>query len=92
MIKLVLFDLDGVLIDAKKLHYDALNLALGETYSISEEEHTNVYDGRKTREKLNMLTKQKGLPVELHDQIYEKKQNLTIMTKKSVKSLIMWRE
>ena len=78
MIKLVLFDLDGVLIDAKKLHYDALNLALGETYSISEEEHTNVYDGRKTREKLNMLTKQKGLPVELHDQIYEKKQNLTI--------------
>ena len=25
-----------------------------------------------------MLTKQKGLPVELHDQIYEKKQNLTI--------------
>ncbi len=78
MIKLVLFDLDGVLIDAKKLHYDALNLALGKTYSISEEEHTNVYDGRKTREKLDMLTKQKGLPVELHDQIYEKKQNLTI--------------
>lgn len=78
MIKLVLFDLDGVLIDAKKLHYDALNLALGKTYSISEEEHTNVYDGRKTREKLDMLTKQKGLPAELHDQIYEKKQNLTI--------------
>ena len=40
MIKLVLFDLDGVLIDAKKLHYDALNLALGKTYSISEEEQT----------------------------------------------------
>ena len=78
MIKLVLFDLDGVLIDAKKLHYDALNLALGKTYSISEEEHTNIYDGRKTREKLDMLTKQKGLPAELHDQIYEKKQNLTI--------------
>ena len=56
MIKLILFDLDGVLIDAKKLHYDALNLALGDKYFISEDEHTNIYDGRKTKEKLNILT------------------------------------
>ena len=34
MIKLVLFDLDGVLIDAKKIHYDALNEALGEQYAV----------------------------------------------------------
>lgn len=78
MIKLVLFDLDGVLIDAKKLHYDALNLALGDKYSISEDEHTNIYDGRKTREKLDMLTKDKGLPVELHEQVYTNKQKVTL--------------
>jgi HAD superfamily hydrolase (TIGR01509 family) len=76
MIKLVLFDLDGVLIDAKKVHYLALNEALGE-YAISEEEHTNIYDGRKTKEKLQMLTERKGLPVEWHACIFEKKQTLT---------------
>lgn len=77
MIKLVLFDLDGVLIDAKHIHYEALNEALGK-YAISEYEHTNVYDGRKTKEKLQLLTEQKGLPIELHNEIYIKKQELTI--------------
>lgn len=76
-IKLILFDLDGVLIDAKKIHYRALNLALGE-YAISEEEHRNQYDGRKTREKLNLLSERKGLPKELHDEIFDKKQTLTM--------------
>ena len=28
MIKLIIFDLDGVLIEAKQLHYEALNDAL----------------------------------------------------------------
>ena len=78
MIKLILFDLDGVLIDAKKLHYDALNLALEDKYFINEDEHTNIYDGRKTKEKLNMLSMDKGLPVELHDQVYTDKQKLTL--------------
>ena len=67
MIKLVLFDLDGVLIDAKKIHYEALNEALGKQYAISEKEHTNLYDGRKTFEKLKLLTEQKGLPTTLQD-------------------------
>lgn len=77
MIKLILFDLDGVLIDAKDIHYRTLNLALGE-YAITNEEHLNIYDGHKTRQKLNMLTKNKGLPLSKHDHIYEVKQNLTI--------------
>lgn len=77
MINLVLFDLDGVLIDAKKVHYEALNIALGE-YAISEEEHVKIYDGRKTTEKLEMLTKRKGLPPETHKQIWEHKQNITM--------------
>lgn len=29
MIKLILFDLDGVLVDAKKIHYETLNKAFG---------------------------------------------------------------
>jgi HAD superfamily hydrolase (TIGR01509 family) len=78
MIKLVLFDLDGVLIDAKKLHYDALNIALGPEFSISEEEHINVYDGLKTVQKLQMLTKRKNLPIELHDKISNEKQKHTL--------------
>ena len=28
MIKLIIFDLDGVLVDAKEIHYQALNTAL----------------------------------------------------------------
>ena len=78
MLKFVLFDLDGVFIDAKQLHYDALNLALEDKYFINEDEHTNTYDGRKTNEKLNMLTMDKGLPVELHDKVYIDKQKLTL--------------
>jgi HAD superfamily hydrolase (TIGR01509 family) len=78
MIKLVLFDLDGVLIDAKKIHFDALNQALGPNYAISDDEHTNIYDGRKTTEKLQMLTERKGLPVNDHKKIYDKKQNITM--------------
>lgn len=78
MITLVLFDLDGVLIDAKHIHYDALNQALGEEYAINEEEHMNIYDGRKTVEKLQILTERKGLPDDLHEEISRKKQEITI--------------
>ena len=77
MISLVLFDLDGVLIDAKKVHYEALNEALGD-YAITEEEHVDIYDGRKTTEKLNMLSVRKGLPTDLHQQIWKKKQTITM--------------
>ena len=78
MIKLILFDLDGVLIDAKKLHYDALNTALGDKYFITEKEHHDLYDGRKTFEKLELLSKNKNLPISKHSQIYQKKQEITI--------------
>lgn len=76
MIKLVLFDLDGVLIDAKNIHYVALNEALGE-YAISEEEHLAIYDGLKTTQKLSMLTERKGLPIERHEEISSEKQRIT---------------
>ena len=77
MIKLILFDLDGVLVDAKEIHYTSLNEALGE-YAITPDEHRNLYDGRKTYEKLNMLTERKGLPVSEHENIFNHKQKRTV--------------
>jgi HAD superfamily hydrolase (TIGR01509 family) len=81
MIKLIIFDLDGVLVDAKKIHYDTLNTALhqiGKQYIISESEHLSTYDGLKTFEKLNILSARKGLPVESHNAVWKEKQRLTI--------------
>ena len=78
MIKLVIFDLDGVLVEAKQIHYDALNEALGEKYSISWDEHLSVYDGLKTNQKLDMLTQHKGLPEKSHYKIWSDKQKYTL--------------
>ena len=77
MIKHIAFDLDGVLLEAKKIHYDALNKALGEKYAISWEEHLSKYDGLKTNQKLQMLTKEKGLPIGEHERIWLLKQVYT---------------
>ena len=81
MIKLIIFDLDGVLVDARELHYEALNRALAsidEKYVIKRDEHLSTYDGLPTTKKLNMLTKNKGLPKEKHDLVWKKKQEMTI--------------
>ena len=72
LIKLILFDLDGVLIDAKKIHFEALNQCLDEEYKISEKEHLSLYDGLKTFQKLEMLTMRKGLDPKLHSYIIGK--------------------
>jgi HAD superfamily hydrolase (TIGR01509 family) len=81
MIKLIVFDLDGVLVDAKELHYQALNGALydfGEQYVIHREEHLSKYDGLNTTKKLKMLTEEKGLPEHVHDAVWKLKQQKTI--------------
>ena len=81
MTKLIIFDLDGVLVEAKQIHYDTLNQALNEIdkkYVISEAEHLSTYDGLKTTQKLEMLTKNKGLHPEFYDKIWLRKQHLTI--------------
>lgn len=79
--KLIIFDLDGVLVDARELHYEALNRALVEVspqFVINRNEHLSTYDGLNTTKKLNMLSEQKGLPVEKHDFVWQKKQDYTI--------------
>ena len=83
--KLVIFDLDGVLVEAKNIHFDALNTALGDDYAISWKEHLSTYDGLKTFQKLDMLSEQKGLPTEIHKQIWESKQKLTLQKLKELK-------
>ena len=80
MIKLIVFDLDGVLVEARHFHYEAFNRALSsvdEKYIISKEEHFAKYDGLSTEKKLSILTKEKGFPEELWDDIWKKKQQST---------------
>ena len=77
MVKLIIFDLDGVLVEAKNIHFDALNKALGK-YAISWNEHLSTYDGLKTYQKLDMLTNKKGLPAKDHQNIWEQKQKYTL--------------
>ena len=78
-IKSVLFDMDGVLIEAKEWHYEALNKALDLFgMPISKFDHLNTFDGLPTRTKLEMLSLERQLPVELHEFINELKQLYTI--------------
>jgi beta-phosphoglucomutase-like phosphatase (HAD superfamily) len=81
MNKLVIFDLDGVLIDSRELHYEALNQALAKVdskYIISREEHLSVFDGLNTTKKLNLLSQLKGLPSTHYDDIWKDKQKSTL--------------
>lgn len=77
-ISCVLFDLDGVLVDATEWHYEALNRALclfG--FDISRYEHLSGYNGLPTRKKLEMLSVEKGLPSALHATLSRLKQIYT---------------
>lgn len=79
MTKVVLFDLDGTLVDAREWHYEALNDALNIFgYKISREEHIKKFDGLSTRKKLELLTVDQDLPKALHDILFEIKQERTL--------------
>jgi beta-phosphoglucomutase len=78
MIKAILFDMDGVLVEAREWHYEALNRAL-EIFGmkIGRDSHLSTFDGLPTRRKLQILAKSRGLPAGLHDFINELKQSYT---------------
>jgi len=83
MTKLIIFDLDGVLVEAKQIHFETLNQALrevakSEKYVISEAEHLSIYDGLKTNQKLELLTQNKGLQTDTYKWVWNRKQQLTI--------------
>jgi beta-phosphoglucomutase len=78
-VKAVLFDMDGVLIDAREWHYEALNDVLQIFgYRISRDMHEDRYDGLSTATKLQMLTKEVGLPLHIHGMINRIKQDRTL--------------
>ena len=81
MIKLIIFDLDGVLVDARELHYEALNkalLSIDKKYVIDRDEHLSTYDGLTTTKKLRLLTKNKGLSINEHENVWKSKQETTM--------------
>lgn len=79
MIKAVIFDMDGVLIEAKDWHYEALNKAL-KLFGIEilRHEHLSTFDGLPTRDKLKILSIDRGLPESLHSFINQMKQQYTM--------------
>lgn len=78
-IKAIIFDMDGVLIEAKDWHYDSLNQALSLFgFEIERHEHLTSYDGLPTKTKLQRLSLEKKLPAYLHGFINEMKQQYTM--------------
>lgn len=78
-IKAILFDMDGVLIDAKEWHYESLNKALSLFGSeISRYDHLVTFDGLPTKKKLEMLSLEGGFPTGLHQFVNELKQVYTM--------------
>ena len=89
MIKLIVFDLDGVLVETKKLHYEAFNKALRDVdtkYEITLEEHLSKYDGLSTRKKLDLLGREKGLSGMEFERIWMRKQLYTSQMLRELKS------
>lgn len=81
MIKLIIFDLDGVLTDTKELHYITLNKSLeivDKNLVITKDEHYAIYDGLSTTNKLKILTQKKGLDPSLYNKIWTEKQKQTV--------------
>jgi HAD superfamily hydrolase (TIGR01509 family) len=72
----ILFDLDGVLVDACDWHYEALNESLNEILGIkiTKEDHENKFNGLPTKVKLDML----GIKEETQQKIWNLKQQKTI--------------
>jgi HAD superfamily hydrolase (TIGR01509 family) len=81
MIKLIIFDFDGVVADCKELHYQSFNKALSlvdSKYVITREEHISTFDGLSTKRKLELLIKIKQFPFTKVDQVFRDKQKFTM--------------
>jgi beta-phosphoglucomutase-like phosphatase (HAD superfamily)/dTDP-glucose pyrophosphorylase len=77
--KLVIFDLDGVLVDTRDLHFVALNLALAELGKevIEHQDHLQNFDGLSTMTKIKVL-EQRGVIANYESElIWKLKQNAT---------------
>lgn len=79
MIKAILYDLDGVLVNATEWHYESLNIALQEIagFVIKREEHIKTFNGIPTQKKLEILNERGMLPKELFQKVWDRKQKKT---------------
>jgi HAD superfamily hydrolase (TIGR01509 family) len=78
VIKAIIFDMDGVLVDAREWHYSALNKALKLFgFEVTKNDHEEKFDGLPTSKKLDMLSNDSGLPTGLHKLINQLKQEFT---------------
>ena len=81
VVNVVVFDLDGTLVETRDLHKVALNEALrtvaGDAFMITDAEHHAHYDGLSTAQKLKKLNAQKNLNPDLNKAVWEAKQALT---------------
>ena len=87
MIKAIIFDLDGVLVDTKSIHFFALNYALEKNKipPITYEDHVKIYDGLPTSEKLSLLDKKNKISKTKKINIRKIKQKRTLnLLKKSI--------
>ncbi len=80
MVKIVLYDLDGVLVDACDWHYDALNKALMSVcgFKISPREHKTTFNGLPTKRKLDLLNEQGRVNSEDFTNVHALKQQYTM--------------
>jgi beta-phosphoglucomutase len=80
MIKCVLFDLDGVLVDACEWHYESFNRALEHVSKvrISRKDHETTYNGLPTKTKLNLLVENRIVSKEHVQKIWDLKQEFTL--------------
>jgi beta-phosphoglucomutase len=72
-IKVIIFDLDGVLVSTKNIHYECFNEAL-EYYNfnkISYDDHINIFDGLPTRKKIEKLIQSGNILPEYFEKIFE---------------------
>ena len=81
MISVVLFDLDGVLVNTKELHYEAFNDALafvkGDTARIPYDVHIKEFDGIPSACKVSKLIDAGAIKEEDIKPILQKKRELT---------------
>ena len=79
MIKAILYDLDGVLVDATEWHYESLNAALKEVcgFVINRDEHVSTFNGIPTIKKLEILHEQGRIEKKIFNKIWEQKQEKT---------------
>ena len=89
MIKGLIFDLDGVLVDTKDLHFMALNKALKKSNAkniISYNDHVNIYDGLPTGEKIRILNQKKIIGKKMNKVVMMNKQKFTLqLLKKKIR-------